>query len=74
MPRLHSLTILNCNNLKSLLDFLRATSLMKELVTIHCPLCKSLDRSITKNKEKKSDAGIDESAQAERQRGREAEH
>ena len=36
--------------------------------------CKSLDRSITENKEKKSDAVIDESAQVERQRGREAEH
>ena len=31
------------------------------------PCCKSLDRSITENKEKKSDASIDESAQAERQ-------
>ena len=37
-------------------------------------VCKSLDRSITENKEKKSDAVIDESAQVERQRGREAEH
>ena len=32
--------------------------------------CKSLDRSITENKEKKSDTSIDESTQAERQRGR----
>ena len=32
--------------------------------------CKSLDRSITENKEKKSDTSIDESAQAERQRSR----
>ena len=43
-------------------------------VTSSLSVCKSLDRSITENKEKKSDAGIDESAQAERQRGREAEH
>ena len=41
---------------------------------LYIEVCKSLDRSITENKEKKSDAGIDESAQAERQRGREAEH
>ena len=44
--------------------------MIHKIIIFSPKLCKSLDRSITENKEKKSDASIDESAQAERQRGR----
>ncbi|XP_030971714.1 disease resistance protein RGA2-like [Quercus lobata] len=40
MPRLHSLTIWDCGNLKSLPDYLRNTPLLKELEIWVCPILK----------------------------------